>query len=116
VRPVPALEIPASDDEAQSPGPPADKFRSIPRVSPEIDQIEAMRGDPRSAGSDIEAETVQKPPTTTRKPKDKGGLKSNKSAAGPGKTKQVSGNFVKLQIRSKGRRSQGRFGVRTLGR
>lgn len=116
VRPVPALEIPASDDEARSPGAPIDEFHPISRVSPEIDQIKSIHSDSRNSASDFHVESVQSLETTTRKPIASARLNTNKGAAGSRKMKQVSGNFVSLKIRSKGRRHQGRFGGRRFGR
>jgi hypothetical protein len=114
VRPVPTLEIPASDDESPLPGSPTKRIPAISRASPEIDQIE--RGELSDSASDLQIENIQNVETTKKQPKAKAKSNPKKESVRPGKPKQVSANFVSLKIRSKGRKSQGRFGGRRFGR
>ena len=115
VRPVPQLEIPASDDEGtESLSPTMQKSesgRARTSPSPELglndDAPEDVEepSDLEDARDQFETHTIpgraDRNPDKNRSRKAKGGYKIGK---------QVSANFVSYKIRSKGQRGRGRFG------
>ena len=116
VRPVPQLEIPASDDEGAEPlSPTMQKSESVQVVrinpSPELGLHDDAPGDVEEP-SDLEDARDQFETQTTAASAKKNPDKktSRKAKGGYNIGKQVSGNFVSYKIRSKGQRGRGRFG------
>lgn len=112
VRPVPELEVPASDDEPIEPmSPTTSKSASKPpsrNHSPELGDEFQDEEEP----SDLEdARDRDRAAATQRQEKKPKKTKATRKAKG-GYTigKQVSGNFVSYKIRSKGQRGRGRGG------
>ena len=112
VRPVPELEVPASDDEPIEPmSPTTSKSASKPpsrNHSPELGDEFQDEEEP----SDLEdARDKDRAAASQRKEKKPKKTKATRKAKG-GYTigKQVSGNFVSYKIRSKGQRGRGGFG------
>ena len=116
VRPVPQLEIPASDDEGMESLSPIVQKSELLRVTPGSPNPELDLND--DAPEDVEEpsdledardqfETHTAAAGAERKPDKK---TSRKAKGGYRIGKQVSGNFVSYKIRSKGQRGRGRFG------
>jgi DNA replication and checkpoint protein len=121
VRPVPQLEIPASDDEESESrllNIQSQQTRPVCPRSPELpgdcgqddgpvpDDEEPSDLDDLDGIKRLKEQTapkVDRKPNKQTEKKAKGGYKIGK---------QVSGNFVSYKIRSKGRRGRGRFGRR----
>lgn len=111
MRPVPELEIPASDDE------------SIEPMSPTTAKGPAMQR-PRDRSPDLGADFQDEEPsdledardkdrageTKTQDKKPKKAKATRKAKGGYMIGKQVSGNYVSYKIRSKGQRGRGGFG------
>ena len=116
VRPVPQLEIPASDDEGtESLSPTVQKSKSV-RVartspSPELGLNDDTPEDVEEP-SDLEdaRDQFERHATAARAENKPDKKTSRKAKGGYNIGKQVSGNFVSYKIRSKGQRGRGRFG------
>ena len=109
MRPVPELEVPASDDEIVEPTlPTAGKSTSMTFVrhqSPELGNEFQDEEEP----SDLE-EVRDKDSVETQEKKPKKAKTTRKAKGGYTIGKQVSGNFVSYKIRSKGHRGSRGFG------
>jgi hypothetical protein len=116
VRPVPQLEIPASDDEGpNSLSPTMQKSESVRAArgspSPELGLNDDTPEDVEEP-SDLEdaRDQFEKHTAATRAEQIPAKKTSRKAKGGYKIGKQVSGNFVSYKIRSKGQRGRGRFG------